>query len=252
MCSDENCLIKLCYPFCCVSYSDPHEVETLSSVDLASRELPPGVETQQKEQALQTEEPEDLLSSRSVAEKARQFNLKEQASNESPTKRTKSIDTCIPTTPTRTIAIQTEKDSNVNAKTKPYVPIVRWNTLEKYQSEGSSVETVGLQRSTSIPDSETVIRRGISPEAARSRFEVSPRGKTARSSFRREKSLQQRREDERQIQKSRVLSNSYELSSDLKNKQVILVFFKFIILLLLYVFWLLWGFSVFFFFLLHF
>ncbi|XP_071810285.1 uncharacterized protein [Asterias amurensis] len=192
--------------------SDPHEVETLSSVDLASKDLPQEAPSEQQEKDPKKEEP-DLLSSRSVAEKARQFNLKEQeASNESPTKR-KPVD--IPTTPTRTIAIQTEKDSNKGKSS--HVPIVRWSQTEERLGGG-----ISLQRSTSIPDSdsETVIRRVISPEAARSRFEVSPRGKPVRCSLRREKSLQQRREDERQIQKSRVLVNSYELSSDLKNKQV--------------------------------
>ncbi len=185
-------------------------------MDLASKDLPQEAPSEQQEKDLKKEEP-DLLSSRSVAEKARQFNLKEQeASNESPTKRTKAVD--ILTTPTRTIAIQTEKDSN---KGKSHVPIVRWNKAGEFSRQDQQFgEGVSIQRSTSIPDSETVIRRVISPEAARSRFEVSPRGKPTRCSLRREKSLQQRREEERQIQKSRVLVNSYELSSDLKNKQV--------------------------------
>ncbi|PIK54488.1 putative IQ motif and SEC7 domain-containing protein 1 [Apostichopus japonicus] len=46
---------------------------------------------------------------------------------------------------------------------------------------------------------------------------ISPQGKPP---LRREKSITQRREEERQIQKSRAFSNSYELSADLYNKQV--------------------------------
>ncbi|XP_038061907.1 IQ motif and SEC7 domain-containing protein 1-like isoform X2 [Patiria miniata] len=183
---------------------DPHEVETLSSVDLASRQPAPIEEKPQPEQ--HSQEPEDLLSSRSVAEKARHFNLKvEEVSNESSSRRTKPID--LTGTPTRTIAIQTEKDSSVRRDGKSKLPIVRWNTLES-SSPGLGASP-SFQRSTSIPDGQV-----------RPRFDITPRPKAPRGSLRREKSIQQRREDERHIQKSRELSNSYELSSDLKNKQV--------------------------------
>ncbi|XP_022082588.1 uncharacterized protein LOC110974929 isoform X3 [Acanthaster planci] len=184
---------------------DPSEVETLSSVDLASEKLPESEERPQQEQTSQEPE-EDLLSSRSVAEKTRHFNLKvEEVSSESSSRRTKPID--LSGTPTRTIAIQTEKDSSGKREGKSKVPIVRWNTLEN-SPPGKWISPT-VQRSTSNLDSKT-----------HPRFEVTPRGKTPRGSLRREKSIQQRREDERLIQRSRELSNSYELSSDLKSKQV--------------------------------
>ncbi|XP_071818365.1 uncharacterized protein [Apostichopus japonicus] len=109
-------------------------------------------------------------------------------------------------TPVKAIKIQTDRNKN---SSKP------GGTNDTIYEDRESPQTQSPLR----PDGDNRRSGAYTPPNRNRRpdSKISPQGKPP---LRREKSITQRREEERQIQKSRAFSNSYELSADLYNKQV--------------------------------
>ena len=129
---------------------------------------------------------------------------------------------------TRTIAIQTDQKDEATTSPRTPPPILPRSPLRTLQTQSSvdehttpdkrfSIDSVKLVRACSIAAESPSL---LADNLERGSWGLSHVGRAPRASVKRDKSLKQRREDERQIQRSRVLSNPYELSVDLYNKQV--------------------------------
>ena len=140
----------------------------------------------------------------------------------------RSIPKRTPKPDTRTIAIQTETLDAANGTPQHHGSPVR--TLPNQASittpeqplRRHSTPHSRFNRAVSIAvDSPTTHISGTSHQrpGTKIRWDLSPSPRN-RASLRREKSIKQRREEERLIKQSRALANSYELSPDLQQKQV--------------------------------
>ena len=86
------------------------------------------------------------------------------------------------------------------------------------QDRRFSIDSVKLVRACSIAaESPSLLADNLGRGSS---WGLTAQSRNQRSFAKRDKSLKQRREDERQVQRSRLLSNPYELSVDLYNKQV--------------------------------
>eukprot|EP00057_Strongylocentrotus_purpuratus_P015808 XP_011670282.1 PREDICTED: IQ motif and SEC7 domain-containing protein 3 [Strongylocentrotus purpuratus] len=131
----------------------------------------------------------------------------------------------------RTIAIQTDNSHTPSASTtdspQPHgspgrvFPTQASITIPEQAVLRQSTPHSRVSRAVSIAvDSPTTHLAGTSQEKpTKIRWDLSPSPRN-RASLRREKSIKQRREEERLIKQSRVLGSSYELSPDLQQKQV--------------------------------
>ncbi|XP_071492110.1 uncharacterized protein [Diadema antillarum] len=131
---------------------------------------------------------------------------------------------------TRTIAIQTDNSHTPSASTdspqhgsgtRKLSTQATITSPEQAIRRQSSTPHTRISRAVSIAvDSPTSHLSGTSQDKpSKIRWDLSPSPRN-RVSLRREKSIKQRREEERLIKQSRVLANSYELSPDLQQKQV--------------------------------
>ncbi|XP_063953786.1 IQ motif and SEC7 domain-containing protein 1-like isoform X1 [Lytechinus pictus] len=131
---------------------------------------------------------------------------------------------------TRTIAIQTDNSHTPSTSTDS--PQIQGSPARVFPTQASitipeqavlrqSTPHTRVSRAVSIAvDSPTTHLAGTSQEKpTKIRWDLSPSPRN-RASLRREKSIKQRREEERLIKQSRVLGSSYELSPDLQQKQV--------------------------------
>lgn len=130
------------------------------------------------------------------------------------------LDTPPPTKPRKALTPAKKGESNIPVRSaKIALDRNKNSTKPGLQSDVNS--TIYEGRETGSPKTPTSHTR-TSPYTPpyRNRNWDSKTSPSGKPQLRREKSITQRREDERQIQKSRALSNPYELSADLYNKQV--------------------------------